>query len=173
MASYHWVDEDRMCFQWWLVPPALGCLVLGAGLLVLLLGSGDALAYVHGGLFTLFGALLVWARVGRAIDRGQGVVTEWWGVLAFVRHREMPLGVFDAVVVAPEERRGRRGSPEFAVYLTGADGRAVGLLRRRDRYRASQAGRQVAEFTGLTLIDRSQEAGSDVVEGEPAGQSGM
>jgi len=117
---------------------------------------------IFGGMLALMGGALVFGRKGVVIDRAQGVVTAWWGLLVPFRRRQHPLSEFHRVTV----RREVRGSQKhrrtvFPVRLVGSGEARVEVDARGLPDAARRLGEDVAKFAQLPLSDSS--LGEEVV----------
>ncbi len=121
---------------------ALGLLVFG----MVLAGAG---------LFNIF-----W-RSGVDLDRQAGTVTFWSRVVVPLRHKVYSLDDFDHVTINRELRNNAPATQAsymvYPVALASTAGNALPIQQPRKVNQARQAGRQLAEYLGFPLVDRSQD----------------
>jgi hypothetical protein len=130
-------------------------------------GGDDVPWYVGfpaGGLFALFGGLMVFGRSQTRIDRRQEVVESSFSALATFRRKETPLKRFDRVSITCEVRSNSNSSStghkrSYTVY-------PVRLVGDRDKIdweaptssdRARRSAEELAKFVRLPLHDSSTE----------------
>jgi len=116
-------------------------------------------------LFALIGAALVLGRAGTIIDREQGQVTTWWGLLVPFRRVVHRLSDFVAVRVDQKVVRTRNGDHTvYPIMLERADDE-VAIRQTRNATQARQVAERVASFLNLPLRDAT---GDTVVERDAA-----
>jgi len=137
---------------------AAGILMIGVSLGMWGPAGGHTDRYVllaAGAIFASVGSALVFGRRGLRLDKREGIVTEWWGLLVPFNRKEMPLAAFRTVSIGRELRSGRSSTYEvYPVSLTG-DQSAVVLEEPQDYAEARRTAECVAGFLGLDLVDAS------------------
>lgn len=116
--------------------------------------------------FGVFGVLCIsiavvamFLREGIAINRREGVVIRWWGILSPMIRRTHDLASFDRVIINRELRSSGSGAGAHHVYFPvrlEGEGRPVTL----DRWNANPSmarklAEEVAAFLDYKLVDRS------------------
>ena len=117
------------------------------------------------------GVLLVFTRRGTEIDHRNGRVTKWWGLVRPMTRTVHPLADFDQVTLSQRQERGhRRSYTVYPVSLSGPTVRPLTVDTPLTFTGGLELAQDLARFTGLQLLDRSQ--GSPLVRlaeevGEP------
>ncbi len=143
----------------------VGLFVLGAGLGIVPV-EGDVPWYVaipFGGVFAAVGLGLMTGRSGLIIDRRQGRVVSWYGLLVPMKRKEYFLDYYDRVSLRKERRSGDKRS--YTVYPVRLEGRAgaeaINLEEPQDYQEARKTAEDVAKFLSLRMEDYS--SGSKLV----------
>ncbi|MFW6163344.1 MAG: hypothetical protein ACODAJ_11295 [Planctomycetota bacterium] len=115
-----------------------------------------------GGAFAVAGAVLVFGRGGRILDRRRDRLTTWWGPLVPLRRKERALGGFEKVQIAREERESKNTvRTVYPVRLAGAGAEPATIQTPDQREEAVALAEELAGFLGLPVGDGSM--GSEVV----------
>jgi hypothetical protein len=115
--------------------------------------------------------LLVFTRRGTEIDRRNGRVTRWWGLLCPMRSSVRPLDDFERVEVLEVTRDGRRRSyTAYPVRLAGDTALSLTVDEKLTHAGALELATDIARFLRFALVDRT--GGSPLVRlaeevGEP------
>ena len=120
-----------------------------------------AVMFILGLAFAAVGAIFVFGRAGTVIDKNEGKLKKWWGLLVPFHSEERDLGEFKWVEVSCEERR--HGSSRLTVYPVrlGGTGKPVEISQPQDYETARREAENVAKFLEIDMADSS--AGERVV----------
>src|SRR5690606_27528174 len=103
---------------------------------------------------TTLGGVAAFGRSAKILDRRQGTVTSWWGVLVPIRSTTRRLEEFCEVSQSREERTIDHSTYiVFPVRLKARDGKDFTLQESRKDGEARQAAKQFAKYLGLPLVD--------------------
>jgi len=164
------VQADRMsytrgggCLTWLGVP----CLLVGLGFLIFALTSAEAWKDGGGGIVLGFGLAmavigtgLAFGRGGTVVDKGQGRVTAWWGVIVPFHRKHTPLAEVNRVAVAGVMRR-VKGGGWFTVYylcLEGPTGKSIKLTYGLSEPYIRQLGSDLSKFLGVADAEGTAQA---------------
>jgi len=147
-----------------------GCLMLfglpflAAGLFVMTIPfwtqpSGNApplfFAIPFGLVFATVGAAIMFGRAGVTIDRPEGKLKTWWGLLVPFKSTEYPLEDLKVVTITKEVRRSKNSTyTVYPVRLSGPD-KPVKIEEPRNYDAARKRAEEVAKFLNLGLEDSS------------------
>ncbi|HEV3340857.1 MAG TPA: hypothetical protein VG125_10890 [Pirellulales bacterium] len=152
-----------------------GCLVLIAGSIVLAAAVAEAtkesisktawLAVSLGCLLAVSGTTLLCGQRGKLIDREQGTVTRWWGVVRPLWRSTRDMRGYQAIAVESHEVA---GLARWRVNLCGAQGERLELFDLASHEAAQAAARGVAAFLSLTILLPGAAADGASVPARPA-----
>jgi len=109
---------------------------------------------VLGGTFTAVGAVLVFGRTGMILDRRNGLIIRWHGLLVPMKRTEHSLGDVRRVTLTKDS--GDSDSPDtYPVRLEGDLVKPVAVCSPTDYHEARRAAKETAAFLSLPLEDSS------------------
>ncbi|MBN1808752.1 MAG: hypothetical protein JW909_06755 [Planctomycetes bacterium] len=123
-----------------------------------LLGRVDgplAVGYVVGGIFTVVGGLLVFARHELAFDPDKGTWHQWWGVLVFRKKQEGLISDITEVELSREVRRSDKSSYVVFPVRVKAGAVTLNVAAPRDFDQARRMAELVAKGIRKPLSDRA------------------
>jgi hypothetical protein len=107
-------------------------------------------------VFASVGAGLVLGRAGKNIDRREGAVTTWWGLLVPFKTTTRPIEDFSKVTIAREVRRSKNSTyTVYPVRMASDEGKDIKLEEPRDMGKARAVAEEAAKFLEIPLADRS------------------
>ena len=119
-------------------------------------------ALLFGAVFAIVGGAIMFGRAGTIIDRREGTVTTWWGLLVPWRSKTRPLSNFSTVTLSREVRRSnKRTRVVFPVRLVSPRSANLDLEESQNAEKARQKAERIAKFMGLPLVDTTH--GSPIV----------
>ncbi|MDQ8183836.1 hypothetical protein [Pelagicoccus sp. SDUM812005] len=109
-----------------------------------------------GGIFVAVGAGILFYRSGLRIDKGQGEVASWWGLLVPLRTKRYALGDIELVTITHEIRRSKNSSYSvYPVKLTLKKGGELKVTEERKGSNSRREAEAIAKFLEVDIVDRS------------------
>ena len=146
---------------------------LGVGLFVMFVlpsglipveGDAPPLAFIllFGGIFAAVGTGLVFGRSGVVVDRRNGTVLKWYGLLAPMIRKEFRIHGYDTVGVTKERRQSKNSSYDvYPIKLRGQNYPDILIEEPREYEEARSSSEALARLLHLTVADSS--SGAEVV----------
>jgi len=112
-------------------------------------------AIPFGLVFATVGAAIMFGRAGITIDRREGKLKTWWGLLVPFRSTQYPLEDLEVVTITREIRRSDKSTyTVYPVRLSGPD-KPIKIEEPRDYNAARKRAEEIAKFLNLGVEDSS------------------
>ncbi len=114
-----------------------------------------------GSIFATVGAAFVFGRAGVTVDKLQGRIITWWGLLVPFKSTQYNIADYDRVAIRQEVRRSKNST--YTIYPVRIEGgvESIDWDTLRDPTKARAAAEELAKFLGFKVVDAS--AGEEIV----------
>ena len=116
-----------------------------------------------GFVFVAIGGLLSFGRLEVHLDRAQGIVHSFWGILIPIKHRRIRLEDITSVSISREIRDSDGDSLVFFLVHLECDGEPIDLGEDKDYAKARQQAEHIAKTLEKSLLDKT--TGVDIESG--------
>lgn len=114
-------------------------------------------ALAFGGIFASVGALFIFGRNGLLIDKADGSLVKWWGLMVPMRKKQRRAEDVEKIVVTREVRRSKNSSyTVYPVRLEGEKLEAVTVFEPRKAKQARDEAEALAKFLQKPIHDLSE-----------------